>query len=87
MSKRAFGEPIKKYIIEEDRLAMLLEMEHRIAATEYKDEREYFFRVLVEGGDVDSMTYKGLTETIENMTFESLAEMDLGLYDELEEQV
>ena len=87
MSKRAFGEPIKKYIIEEDRLAMLLEMEHRIAATEYKDEREYFFRVLVEGGDVEHMTYKGLTETIENMTFDSLAEMDLGLYEELEEQV
>lgn len=87
MSKRAFGEPIKKYIIEEDRLAMLLEMEHRFAARKYDDEREYFYRTLIEGGDVDHMTYKGLIETIESMTFESLAEMDLGLYEELEEQV
>ena len=87
MNKREFGEPIKKYIIEEDRLAMLLEMEHRFAARKYNDEREYFYRALVESGDVEKLTYREFTKLMDEMTFEKLAEMDLELYEELEEQV
>ena len=86
MSKRAFGEPIRKYIIEEDRLAMLLEMEHRFAARKYDDEREYFYRALVESGDVEKLTYRELTRLMDEMTFEKLAEMDLELYEEYKEE-
>lgn len=87
MSKKEFGEPIKKYIIEEDRLAKLLEIEHRyhFEQMESEDQREYFYRVLVEGGDAEHLTYRGLTDFVNTMTFESLAEIDLGLYEELEE--
>jgi hypothetical protein len=87
MKNRAFGEPIKKYIIEEDRLAKLLEIEHRyyFEQMESGDQREYFYRMLVEGGDAEYLTYRGLTDLVNTMTFESLAEMDLGLYEELEE--
>jgi hypothetical protein len=41
--------------------------------------------MLVEGGDAEYLTYRGLTDLVNTMTFESLAEMDLGLYEELEE--
>lgn len=87
MKNRVFGEPIKKYIIEEDRLAKLLEIEHRynFEQMESDDQREYFYRVLVEGGDAENLTYRGLVDFVNTMTFESLAEMDLGLYEELEE--
>jgi hypothetical protein len=52
---------------------------------EIDDQREYFYRMLVEGGDAEHLTYRGLTDLVNTMTFESLAEMDLGLYEELEE--
>jgi hypothetical protein len=88
MSKREFGEPIKKYIIEEDRLAKLLEIEHRynFEQMETEDQREYFYRVLVEGGDAENLTYRGLTDMVNTLTFKSLAEMDLGLYEEHEDK-
>lgn len=87
MNKRGFGEPIKKYIIEEDRLAKLLEIGHRynFEQMEIDDQREYFYRMLVEGGDAEHLTYRGLTDLVNTMTFKSLAEMDLELYEELEE--
>lgn len=87
MSKRAFGEPIKKYIIEEGRLVKLLEIEHcyHFEQMESDDQREYFYRMLIEGGDAEHLTYRGLTDLVNTMTFESLAEMDLGLYEKLEE--
>lgn len=84
MSKRAFGEPIKEYIIEEDRLLRLLEIEHRynFEQMESGDQRDYFYRMMCESCDVHSLTYNEFKEAIENMTFESLAEMDLELYEE-----
>jgi hypothetical protein len=87
MKRRKFGEPIKMYLVEEDRLAKLLEIEHRynFEQMESGDQREYFYRMLVEGGDAEYLTYRGLTDLVNTMTFESLAEMDLGLYEELEE--
>lgn len=84
---RLFGERIKSYIIEEDSLVRLLEIEHRynFAQMESDDTREYFFRALVETGDVEDMSFKGLVETVETMTFRSLAERDLAGYEEYKE--
>lgn len=87
--KREFGEPIPMYIIEADSLVRLLEIEHRynFSQMESDDTREYFFRALVETGDVEDMSFKGLVETIEAMTFRRLAERDLACYEEYEGEV
>ena len=85
MSKRReFGEPIPMYLIEEDRLARLLEIEHRYnyEHSDCRDEKDYFFHALVDNGDVEIMTYVGVVDWVENMTFSDLAEEDLQLYEE-----
>ena len=81
MSKREFGEPIKQYIIEEDRLVQLLEMEHRLLCGD-KDTFEYFWDMMVESGCDQHVTHKEFVEAVNVMTFEKLAEMDLALYEE-----
>ena len=82
MSKRReFGEPIPMYLIEEDRLVALLEMEHRLNASN-QDSFEYFWDMMVESGCDQHVTHKEFIEAVENMTFEKLAEMDLALYTE-----
>ena len=84
MSKREFGEPIKMYLVEEDRLQFLLELEHRYACRE-KDEDEifeYFWDMLVESGCDQHVTHREFVDAVENMTFTKLAEMDLALYTE-----
>lgn len=81
MSKRKFGEPIKMYLVEEDRLAELLELEHRLAAMN-KDSFEYFWDMMVESGCDQHVTHRGFVEAVKNMTFDKLAEMDLALYTE-----
>ena len=84
MSKREFGEPIKQYIIEEDRLVQLLEMEHRLLCGD-KDTFEYFWDMMVESGCDQHVTHKEFVEAVSVMTFEQLAEMDLALYEEYKE--
>ena len=79
--KREFGEPVKMYLIEEDRLVELLELEHRLTAMN-KDSFEYFWDMMVESGCDQHVTHKEFVEAVENMTFEKLAEMDLALYEE-----
>lgn len=88
MKRREFGEPIPKYIIEADNLVWLLEVGHRynFAQMESDDACEYFFRALVETGDVEDMSFKDLIETVETMTFRRLAERDLNCYEEYEEE-
>ena len=81
MSKRAFGEPIKQYIIEEDRLVQLLEMEHRLNCGN-RDAFEYFWDMMVESGCDQHVTHREFVEAVENMRFCQLAEMDLALYEE-----
>jgi hypothetical protein len=87
MKRREFGEPVPMYVIEADSLAHLLEIEHRYyyEHSEYTDEKEYFFHALVEGGDVETMSYRGVIDWVENMTFKDLAEQDLELFEEYEE--
>ena len=85
MIKRAFGEPIKQYIIEEDRLVQLLEMEHRLTCGN-KDTFEYFWDMMVESGCDQHVTHREFVEAVENMTFDQLAEMDLALYEEYKEK-
>ena len=84
MSKREFGEPIPMYIIEADSLMHLLEIEHRYYYEhgDYINEKDYFFHALVDGGDVETMTYRGVVDWVENMTFKGLAEQDLALFEE-----
>ena len=85
MSKRReFGEPIPMYLIEEDRLIELLELEHRLNASN-QDSFEYFWDMMVESGCDQHVTHKEFVEAVENMTFEKLAEMDLALYEEYRE--
>ena len=81
MRKREFGEPIPMYLIEEDRLLELLELEHRLNASN-QDSFEYFWDMMVESGCDQHVTHKEFVEAVENMTFEKLAEMDLELYTE-----
>ena len=81
MRKREFGEPIKMYLIEEDRLAQLLEMEHRLECGE-RDTFEYFWDMLEEFGGDKHVSHREFVEAVENMNFEKLAEMDLVLYTE-----
>ena len=84
MKRREFGEPTKMYLVEEDRLQFLLNLEHRYACRE-KDEDEifeYFWDMMVESGCDQHVTHKEFVEAVENMTFEKLAEMDLALYEE-----
>ena len=81
MSKREFGEPIPMYLVEEDRLIELLELEHRLNASN-QDSFEYFWDMMVESGCDQHVPHKEFVEAVENMTFEKLAEMDLALYTE-----
>ena len=81
MKRREFGEPISMRLIEEDRLVELLELEHRLNASN-QDSFEYFWDMMVESGCDQHVTHKEFVEAVENMTFEKLAEMDLALYTE-----
>ena len=81
MSKREFGEPIKMYLVEESRLLELLELEHRLNASN-QDSFEYFWDMMAESGCEQHVSHREFVEAVENMTFEKLAEMDLALYDE-----
>ena len=86
--KREFGEPIKMYLIEEDRLVALLEMEHKFMCNSLgKDKFEYFWDMMVESGCDQHVTHKEFVEAVENMTFEGLAELDLALYEEYEPEI
>ena len=87
MKRREFGEPIPMYVIEADSLARLLEIEHRYNYEhgDYRNEKEYFFHALVDSGDVEEMSYAGVVDWVENMTFKDLAEQDLELFEEYEE--
>ena len=84
MSKRKFGEPIKMYLVEEDRLQFLLELEHRYACREKGVDEifEYFWDVMEEFGCHEHVTHREFVAAVENMTFTKLAEMDLALYEE-----
>ena len=87
MRKREFGEPIPMYLIEEDRLVALLEMEHKFMCNSLdKDKFEYFWDMMVESGCDQHVTHKEFVEAVENMTFDKLAEMDLELYEEYKEK-
>ena len=82
MKRREFGEPIKMYLVEEDRLHQLLQMEHELKCGLMGDKFEYFWDMMVESGCDQHVTHKEFVEAVENMTFEKLAEMDLTLYEE-----
>ena len=91
MKRREFGEPIPMYLIEEDRLLQLLEVEHRFHCLMHKgdseyDAFEYFWDMMVESGLDQHVTHKEFVEAVENMTFDKLAEMDLALYEEHKEK-
>ena len=81
MKRREFGEPMPMYLIEEDRLVALLELEHRLNASN-QDSFEYFWDMMVESGCDQHVSHKEFVEAVENMTFDKLAEMDLALYTE-----
>ena len=81
MSNRVFGEPIRMYLVEEDRLLQLLELEHRKACGN-RDQFEYFWDMMVESGLDQHVSHREFVEAVEYMTFEKLAEMDLELYTE-----
>ena len=81
MKRREFGEPIKMYLVEEDRLAELLKTEHLIMCGD-KDKFEYFWDMMVESGCDQHVSHREFVEAVENMTFDKLTEMDLGLYEE-----
>lgn len=82
MKRREFGEPIKRYLIDEDRLAELLRIEHELKCGLCGDTFEYFWDMMVESGCDQHVTHKEFVKAVENMTFEKLAEMDLALYEE-----
>lgn len=87
MSKRRqFGEPIKKYLIEEDRLQQLLALEHRENCGD-QDKFEYFWNMMVDSGLDQHVSHREFVKAVENMTFEELAELDLELYEEYQEEV
>lgn len=81
MSKRAFGDPIKQYLVEEDRLTELLRIEHELKCGD-GEPFEYFWDMMVESGCDQHVPHREFVDAVENMTFEKLAEMDLALYDE-----
>lgn len=81
MKRREFGEPIPMRLIEEDRLAALLELEHRIHCGG-RVPFEYFWDMMVESGCDQHVSHREFVEVVENMTFGKLAEMDLELYEE-----
>ena len=81
MSKREFGEPIKMYLVEEDRLLDLLAREHMEICGQ-RDRFEYFWDMMVESGCDQHVTHKEFVEAVKNMTFDKLAEMDLALFKE-----
>lgn len=81
MKRREFGEPIRMYLIEEDRLLGLLAREHRDACGDH-DQFEYFWDMMVESGCDQHVSHKEFVEAVEYMTFDKLAEMDLALYEE-----
>ena len=85
MRRREFGEPIKMYLIEEDRLIELLELEHRLNASS-QDSFEYFWDMMVESGCDQHVSHKEFVEAVENMSFGGLAELDLALYEEYKEK-
>ena len=78
---RKFGEPIKMYLIEEDRLLELLTSEHKEICGDH-DQFEYFWDMMVESGLDQHVTHKEFVKAVENMTFEGLAALDLALYEE-----
>lgn len=82
---RKFGEPIKQYLIEEDRLLDFLIREHMEICGQ-RDRFEYFWDMMVESGCDQHVTHKEFVEAVKNMTFEKLAEMDLALYEEYKEK-
>ena len=81
MKRREFGEPIKMYLVEEDRLIDLLVREH-IEMCGKRDKFEYFWDMMVELGCDQHVSHKEFVKAVYNMTFEQLAEMDLALYEE-----
>ena len=85
MRKREFGEPIPMYLIEEDRLIALLELEHRLHCGG-REPFEYFWDMMVESGCDQHVNHREFVEAVENMTFDKLAEMDLALYEEYEDK-
>lgn len=84
MSKRKFGEPIRQYLIDEDRLQFLLELEHRYVCRKKSEDEifEYFWDMMEEFGCHEHVTHREFVDAVENMTFTKLAEMDLALYEE-----
>lgn len=84
MKRREFGEPIKMYLVEEDRLQSLLELEHRYACRGkgVNEIFEYFWDMMVESGCDQHVSHREFVDAVGNMTFEKLAEMDLALYTE-----
>jgi hypothetical protein len=86
MSKRReFGEPIPVRLVEEDRLQQLLKIEH-IVNCGNRDPFEYFWDMMIESGFDQHVTHREFVEAVENMTFEKLAELDLELYEEYQEE-
>ena len=85
MSKREFGEPIKRYLVEEDSLVELLRIEHEFKCG-VGDPFEYFWDAMVESGCDQHVSHKEFVDAVKNMTFEKLAEMDLALYEEYKEK-
>ena len=81
MKRREFGEPIRMYLIEEDRLLDLLAREHMEICGQ-RDRFEYFWDMMVESGCDQHVSHREFVEAVEHMTFDKLAEMDLALYEE-----
>lgn len=89
MKRREFGEPIKQYLVEEDRLRQLLMIEHKYMCVSLgfdNDRFEYFWDMMVESGLDQHVSRREFVDAVENMTFEKLAEMDLALYEEYEDK-
>ena len=87
MKRKEFGAGTPMYLIEEDRLATLLEIEHKFICNSLgTDKFEYFWDMMVEAGLDQHVTHKEFVEAVKNMTFEGLAEMDLALYEEYHEK-
>ena len=82
---RKFGEPIKQYLIDEDRLRQLLMVEHMFLCGD-RDRFEYFWDAMVESGCDQHVTHKEFVDAVEHMNFDELAEMDLALYEEYNEK-
>lgn len=82
MKRREFGEGTPMYLIEEDRLVELLQIEHELKCGLMGDKFEYFWDMMVESGCDQHVTHKEFVEAVKNMTFDKLAEMDLALYTE-----